>query len=144
MAWIAISSGARSDVQTHHTPTCLDHRRAFMNIARITLTAGVLAGVLCGGAMEAAAQEQQPIFGCVKPGTGQLRIPPPNEGCKGSETPMGFNDFPLLVALRTQVEQLQAAVTSLQTAVTTLQSDVLDLQERLTKVEACTDGIPEC
>jgi len=102
-----------------------------MNIARITLTAGVLAGVLCGGTMDATAQPQQPIFGCVKAGTGQLRIPPPNEGCKDSETPLDFNDFPMLVALRTQVEKLTADVA-------TLQQQVKDLQERLATVEVCT------
>ena len=53
-----------------------------MNVTRLTLTAGVLAGVLCSGVLEAAAQPQQPLLGCVKPGTGLLRIPPPSEGCK--------------------------------------------------------------
>jgi hypothetical protein len=80
-------------------------------------------------ALEAAAQ-QQPILGCVKPGTGLLRIPSGNEGCKAEERPLGFNDLPLLVALRTQVEQLQA--------------EVEDLQQRLADVEECTDSIPAC
>jgi len=64
------------------------------------------------------------------PGTGLLRIPSGNEGCKASETPLGFNDLPLLVALRTQVEQLQ--------------EEVAILQEELAKVKACTDSIPGC
>ena len=110
-------------------PCALD-KEALMNVTRLTLTAGVLAGVLCSGVLEAAAQPQQPLLGCVKPGTGLLRIPPPSEGCKPGETPLGFNDLPLLVALRTQVEQLQEAVK--------------DLQERLASVEACTDRIPAC
>jgi len=100
-----------------------------MKVARFLVIAGALAAVICSSAPEAAAQ-QQPILGCVKPGTGLLRIPPPNEGCKAGETPLGFNDLPLLVALRTQVEQLQ--------------EDVTILQEKLAELEACTDCIPEC
>ena len=100
-----------------------------MKVARFSVIAGALAAVICSSALEAAAQ-QQPILGCVKPGTGLLRIPPPNEGCKAGETPLGFNDLPLLVALRTQVEQLQ--------------EEVKILQERLATVEACTGSIPEC
>ena len=89
---------------------------------RFSLIAAVLAAVICSSALEAVAQPQ-PILGCVKPGTGLLRIPSGNEGCKAEETPLGFNDLPLLVALRNQVEQLQ---------------------EELAKVKACTDIIPEC
>jgi len=96
---------------------------------RFSLIAAVLAAVICSSALEAVAQPQ-PILGCVKPGTGLLRIPSGNEGCKEGETPLGFNDLPLLVALRTQVQQLQAAVQS--------------LQEELANVKACTDIIPEC
>ena len=96
---------------------------------RFSLIAAVLAAVICSSALEAVAQPQ-PILGCVKPGTGLLRIPSGNEGCKDGETPLGFNDLPLLVALRTQVQQLQAAVQS--------------LQEELANVKACTDIIPEC
>ena len=96
---------------------------------RFSLIAAVLAAVICSSAPEAVAQPQ-PILGCVKPGTGLLRIPSGNEGCKEGETPLGFNDLPLLVALRTQVQQLQAAVQS--------------LQEELANVKACTDIIPEC
>jgi hypothetical protein len=96
---------------------------------RFSVIAGVLAAVICSSAPEAAAQ-QQPILGCVKPGTGLLRIPSGNEGCKPGETPLGFNDLPLLVALRAQVEQLQAAVEA--------------LQEELAKVKACTDTITTC
>jgi hypothetical protein len=99
------------------------------------LIAGVLAAVICSRAPEAAAQ-QQPIIGCVKQGTGLLRIPPPNEGCKADETPLGFDDLPLLVALRDRVLQLQVAVENLQAA-------VLDLQERLAAVEACTGCPPQ-
>ena len=100
-----------------------------MKAARFSMIVGALAAVICSSTLEAAAQ-QQPILGCVKPGTGLLRIPPPNEGCKAGETPLGFNDLPLLVALRTQVEQLQ--------------EQVKILQESLAKVEACTANIPEC
>jgi hypothetical protein len=96
---------------------------------RFSVIAGVLAAVICSSPLEAAAQ-QQPILGCVKPGTGLLRIPPPNEGCKANETPLGFDDLPLLVALRNQVEQLQ--------------EEVQILQEKLATLEACTSGIPEC
>lgn len=96
---------------------------------RFSVIAGVLAAVICSSAPDVVAQ-QQPIFGCVKQGTGLLRIPDPNEGCKAQETPLGFNDLPLLVALRAQVEQLQA--------------EVRNLQERVATVEACTGIIPEC
>jgi hypothetical protein len=80
---------------------------------RFSVIAGVLAAVICSSALEGTAQPQ-PIFGCVKPGTGLLRIPPPNEGCKAGETPLGFNDLPLLVGLRNQVQQLQTEVDTLQ------------------------------
>ncbi len=100
-----------------------------MKVARFAVIAGALVAVTCSSALEAAAQPQ-PILGCVKPGTGLLRIPPPNEGCKAEETPLGFNDLPLLVALRTQVQQLQEQVTT--------------LEQRLANLEACTDSIPEC
>ena len=103
---------------------------------RFSVIAGVLAAVICSSAPEAAAQPQ-PILGCVKPGTGLLRIPSGNEGCKPGETPLGFNDLPLLVALRTQVQQLQAQVVELQAA-------VAGLQEELTTVKACTDSITTC
>ena len=98
--------------------------------SRFALIAGVLAAVICSSALEAVAAEPQPILGCVKPGTGLLRIPSGNEGCKAEETPLGFNDLPLLVALRNQVQQLQEEVQS--------------LQEELAKVKACTDIITEC
>jgi hypothetical protein len=94
-----------------------------------SVIAGVFAAVICSSALEAAAQ-QQPILGCVKPGTGLLRIPSGDEGCKPGETPLGFNDLPLLVALRTRVEQLEAEVAS--------------LEGRLETVEACTASIPAC
>ena len=98
-------------------------------VGRFSVIAGVFAAVICISALDAAAQPQ-PILGCVKPGTGLLRIPPPGEGCKDGETPLGFNDLPLLVALRNRVAALEAEVTS--------------LQSRLGTVEACTDIIPEC
>ena len=102
-----------------------------MKIAtRCLVIAGVLATVICNSVPEATAQPQ-PILGCVKPGTGLLRIPPPNEGCKKNETPLGFNDLPLLVALRDQVQQLQEQVQA--------------LQERVAALEACTGTtIPAC
>ena len=97
-------------------------------VFRSFVFAGVLVGVMCATALDVAAQ--QPIFGCVKQGTGMLRIPDPSEGCKAGETALGFGDFPLLVALRSQVEQLQEAVA--------------DLQERVAILESCTTTIPEC
>jgi hypothetical protein len=100
-----------------------------MRTARFSVIVGVLAAAICGSALEAPAQSE-PILGCVKPGTGLLRIPPPNEGCKAQETPLGFSDLPLLVALRAQVQQLQ--------------EDVAALRERLDTVEECTASIPEC
>ena len=96
---------------------------------RFSLLAGTLAAVICSSAPESVAQPQ-PLLGCVKPGTGLLRIPPPGESCKAAEIPLSFNDFPLLVALRNQVLQLQ--------------EEVAALQERLAKVEACTELIPQC
>ena len=100
-----------------------------MKVAKFSVIVGVLAAVICVSALEASAQSE-PILGCVKPGTGLLRIPPPNEGCNAEETPLGFSDLPLLVALRAQVQQLQ--------------QDVAALQERLDNVEACTELIPQC
>ena len=96
---------------------------------RFSVIAGMLAAVICSSAPEGAAQTE-PLMGCVKPGTGLLRIPPPGETCKAAEIPLSFNDFPLLVALRNQVLQLQ--------------EEVAALQERLAKVEACTELIPQC
>lgn len=93
-----------------------------------SVIAGALAIALCGSALEVAAQ--QFITGCVKPGTGLLRIPPSGEGCKAQETPLGFNDLPLLVALRAQVELLREEVT--------------DLKQRLADVEACVASNLEC
>jgi Protein of unknown function (DUF1554) len=76
---------------------------------RFLVLAGVLAVVICSSGLEPAAQ-QQPILGCVIQGTGLLRIPAPGEGCKANETPLGFNDLPLLVALKAQVDALQSAL----------------------------------
>jgi hypothetical protein len=101
-----------------------------MKGVRFSVIAGALAVVICSSALEAAAQPQPPILGCVKPGTGLLRIPPLNEGCKAGETPLGFDDLPLLVALRNQVKLLQ--------------EEVILLKERLATVEACTAIVPEC
>ena len=103
-----------------------------MNAAkRFSVIAGMLAAVICSTAPEGAAQ-QQPLMGCVKPGTGLLRIPPRGEGCKASETPLSFNDFPLLVGLRDLVQQLQ-------TRVADLEATVADLEARVAKLEACTE-----
>jgi hypothetical protein len=99
-------------------------------VNRFSVIAGALAAIICSSALEAVAQ-QQPIIGCVKPGTGLLRIPSGNAGCKAEETPLGFNDLPLLVALRTQVEQLQEEVGS-------LQQRLNDLEQCPAIVEACT------
>jgi len=104
-----------------------------MKVAGFSVIAGALVAVICGATLDAAAQ-QEPILGCVKPGTGLLRIPRGNEGCKAEETPLGFNDLPLLVALRNQVQQLQKDVK-------TLQDEVKILQDKLVIVEACTDSI---
>lgn len=102
-----------------------------MKIAnRCLVTAGVLAALICSSVPEAAAQPETPILGCVKPGTGLLRIPPPNEGCKKNETPLGFNDLPLLVELRNQVLQLKEQVEI--------------LQDKVAALEACTGTIPAC
>jgi hypothetical protein len=98
-------------------------------VNRFSVIAGALAAVICSSALQAVAQPQ-PIIGCVKPGTGLLRIPSGNEGCQAEETPLGFNDLPLLVALRTQVEQLQAEVGS-------LQQRLSDLEECPAIIEAC-------
>src|SRR5215510_7173329 len=95
---------------------------------RFSVIAGALAAVICSSTLEAVAQ--QPIIGCVKPGTGLLRIPSGNEGCKAEERPLGFNDLPLLVALRNQVLQLQ--------------EDVETLQGRLDALEACQIIVDEC
>jgi hypothetical protein len=87
------------------------------------------AALVCSSVPDAAAQPE-PVVGCVKPGTGLLRIPPPGEGCKAQETPLGFGDLPLLVALRDLVMQLQQQVAL--------------LEARLAEVEACTALVPEC
>jgi hypothetical protein len=68
------------------------------------------------------AQQAEPLLGCVKPGTGLLRVVQPGETCKGQETPLGFNDLPLLVALRNTVLQLQARVEALEERVETLEA----------------------
>jgi hypothetical protein len=110
-----------------HSPLTKEVRMKGVN--RFSVLAGALAAVLCSRALPAVAQPQ-PLLGCVKPGTGLLRIPPANEGCKAEETPLGFNDLPLLVALRTEVEQLQ--------------EEVGNLQQRLTDLEQCQAIIDAC
>ena len=109
-----------------------------MKIAyRVSVIAGLLAAGICGSALHATAQTQ-PVTACVKPGSGLLRIPPPGEGCKPEETPLSFNDFPLLVALQTRLVALESAVGDLQTAVG-------DLQKRVEALEACiVEQIPQC
>ena len=88
----------------------------------VSVFVGMFAIVVCSGAIEAAAQ-QSPLFGCVKSGTGQLRIPLDGEGCKDGEIELRFNDFPLLVAL---------------------QNKVADLEKRLVDLEQCPVIIEEC
>ena len=97
-------------------------------IIRRSVIAGALATMLCSSALVAA--QGQPIIGCVMPGTGLLRIPSGEEGCKPHESPLGFNDLPMLVALQTQVQLLQA--------------EIVQLKQRLELVEACTDSLPAC
>jgi hypothetical protein len=126
--------GALARLLTERKPKChtprLFRKEVMMKVVnRVSVIAGALAAAICSSALEAVAQ-QQPIIGCVKPGTGLLRIPSGNEGCKAEERPLGFNDLPLLVALRTQVKMLQ--------------DEVDMLQQRLDDVEACTANIPEC
>ncbi len=100
-------------------------------VRSIVITAGMLA-VLLGSSLSATmAQQQEPLLGCVKPGTGLLRILQPGETCKAQETPLGFNDLPLLVALRQQVVTLQTTVQELQTRVETLEERVQVLEECL-------------
>jgi len=124
------SAGWTEERQTCHTPRLLIEEEVIMKVAnRFSVIAGVLAAVICSSALEAAAQPT-PIIGCVKPGTGLLRIPSGDEGCKAEETPLGFNDLPLLVALRDQVVELQ--------------TEVKILQDELVQVKACTAIIPEC
>jgi len=93
-----------------------------MKVAAFSVLAGVLAAAVIGtGPLEATAQQNQ-LMGCVKQGTGLLRIPAPNEGCKANETPLSFSDFPLLVALRDHVQQLQQALDALEARVTILEA----------------------
>ena len=98
-------------------------------VQTLLLTAGVLAVLICNGPIPASAQ-QQPLLGCVKPGTGLLRILSAGEGCKDNETPLGFNDLPLLVALRDRI--------------LTLETTVLDLTQRVEELEKCLPTGSEC
>jgi hypothetical protein len=60
----------------------VDQEEGTMKMATsLSVIAGVLAAIICGSAPDAASQPE-PILGCIKPGTGLLRIPPVNEGCK--------------------------------------------------------------
>jgi hypothetical protein len=99
------------------------------HVRSIVITAGVLALVLGSTSRATMAQQPPPVVGCVQPGNGMLRILQPGETCKGQETPLGFNDLPLLVALQQQVVALQQAVLSLQGLVETLQGRVQALEE---------------
>jgi hypothetical protein len=95
------------------------------------ITLVVLALLLGSIPLTAMAQQQAPLLGCVKPGTGLLRILQPGETCKHQETPLGFNDLPLLVAL-------QQLVLTLQSTVQALQTQVQALEERVQALEQCT------
>lgn len=84
----------------------------------IVVTASVFAILLGGSVIEATAQNGPvPIIGCIKPGTGLLRIPPSSEGCKDQERPLTFGDLPLLVALQNQVNDLENRVADLEACV---------------------------
>ena len=85
---------------------------------------------LCWAGLASGLAQQQPLLGCVKPGTGLLRILPAGEGCKDNETPLGFNDLPLLVALRDRI--------------LTLETTVLDLTQRVEELEKCLPTGSEC
>lgn len=95
------------------------------HVRSIVITAGVLALALGTSPRATMAQQQEPLLGCVKPGTGLLRILKPGETCKARETPLGFNDLPLLVAL--------------QQLVINLQNTVQALEERVQALEQCTE-----
>jgi hypothetical protein len=101
------------------------------HVRSIVITAGVFALALGASAPATMAQQPEPLVGCVKPGTGLLRILEPGDTCKPGETPLGFNDLPLLVALRQQVMNLQTTVEELQTMVQML-------EERVQSLEQCT------
>jgi hypothetical protein len=100
------------------------------SVRSIVVTGGALA-LLLGGAPVGAMAQQQPLLGCVKPGAGLLRILQPGETCKANETPLGFNDLPLLVAL-------QQRVINLENTVQELTSRVDALEECLS--EQCSEG----
>ena len=100
-------------------------------IRRIVIAVSMLAFVLGSSPIDTTAQQQEPLLGCVKAGTGLLRILQPGESCKDQETPLGFNDLPLLVALRQQV-------IALQTTVQTLTTRVEELEARVQALEECT------
>src|SRR5262245_21931737 len=114
---------ARDPGVAHYArPQILLWRSPMKFVVWCSVLASVFAASICSVALEAAAQTP-PIIGCVKPGTGLLRIPDPGEGCKAEERPLGFNDLPLIVALRDRVVVLEGLVTT--------------LQQRLVDVEAC-------
>jgi hypothetical protein len=98
-------------------------------VQTLLLTAGVLTVLIGNGPIPASAQ-QQPLLGCVKPGTGLLRILPAGEECKHNETPLGFNDLPLLVGLQNRISDLEETVQN--------------LTERVEELEACLPTGSEC
>ena len=83
------------------------------NVKKSVVLTGVLALVLGFSTVDVMA-EQQPLMFCVKAGTGLLRIPLNGESCKNQETPLGFNDLPLLVALQNKVLELESRVDTLE------------------------------
>lgn len=84
------------------------------NVRRSVITAGVFAVLLGCSPSNTMAQEQDlPLLGCVKPGTGLLRILQPGETCKNNEAPLGFDNLPLLVAQRDRVRELEERIQTL-------------------------------
>ncbi len=96
------------------------------NVRRSVITAGVFAMLLGLQPSNTMAQQQEPLLGCVKPGTGLLRILQPGDTCKNNETPLGFSDLPLLVALRNRVQDLEERVQTLEEQVEDLKKCVGD------------------
>ena len=92
-------------------------RKIFLTVSAFILLFG-------SNTVTTLAQTDEPLLGCVKPGTGLLRILQPGETCKNNETPLGFDDLPLLVALRNQVRALQIEVKYLKDRVKALEECV--------------------
>jgi hypothetical protein len=61
-------------------------------VRSIVIAVGVLAFVLGSSPSDTMAQQQEPLLGCVKPGTGLLRILQSGESCMAEETPLGFSN----------------------------------------------------